>query len=1099
MYAIALALFLFLNAHGQQLWVPEGPRPNTRGQVENIDDGEVVGAADAIAVHPANPDIVFLGTVNGGIWKTNNATAQKPVWTHQTDDQVSLSIGSLEFDPTDSTHRTLVAGVGRFSSLSNAGGMRSGLLRTTDGGATWTLIDGGGALRGLNISGVAPRGSVILLAANDADNPNNTGIWCGTNSGHGWTRLSGRAGTGLPQGASVALAGDPSDPNKIYTNVSGMGLYRSDNAGASWNKISNPTMDALIGSADNIKISVGKHSNVYAAIDVNGHLAGVFRSGNSGSTWTAMDLPGTVEGGVHAGGQGSIHLSIAADPLTDQIVYIGGDRQPAQFIGGQESNPAVWPNSIGARDYSGRLFRGDASKPTGSQWTHLTHSSGLGSPGGGTAHNSAPHADSRAMTFSPDDALLEADDGGIYKRTAPQTNQGDWFSMNGDLQTTELHSVAWDANSHIAVGGAQDTGTSEQPFLSNERWNSISTGDGGVVAADVTTAPGFSIVYSSYFDLFDFRRETYDPHGTLINAVRPPLAIGDGGTVTPQFYTPIQLNSVDPLRLIVGGSDAVYESLNQGDTVTAIAPIVVNSSAPPDPAHFGINPIAFGAAGNPDALYVASGSKVFVRSSAHPAPLKPSSYSGAIARGVVMDPKNWKVAYVVSAMKVLQTKDGGGSWQDITGNLLSMVHGELRSIAFNTETADGKLAVGSDSGAYIASGPSFASWQPLGKGLPNAPVYHIEYSQVDRLFLVGTLGRGAWTLRLSSPPAASASNGAQQKETSASKTPAKLVTIAKIGAGEHGSGQPFLLLQDTGTGAPFELSPGLIIDPTRNRIFVMKPGGTVGALDLKNGQAVWDNQDAAKPIGIAGNQVIAQAESHDLSKFNLVQLDAEKGTTVAAKHFAMPAGVFASVTQTLYGNFNAKASRSDGDTVVSWQFSRTPPRGLAPNTKPNLSPKGVGPPPPLFPPGEKKRGGFRINSTTGSVQEIPAMPVPASSDSQGKGVIQEPGKTQFVSRDGRYVAISERTGNDPQLNKYTVRVYDSQSKAKVAEFQAQLAIVPFAVVGNQLVYEQSPYYQRAGDGQIEVPRTVKVLDLSSGKELWNTPVRDVTYRGPFPP
>jgi len=666
------------------------------------------------------------------------------------------------------------------------------------------------------------------------------------------------------------------------------------------------------------------------------------------------------------------------------------------------------------------------------------------------------------------------------------------------MPALRAHSVAWDANSHIAVGGAQDTGTPEQPFLSNERWNSISTGDGGVVAVDVTTAPGFSIVYSSYFDLFDFRRETYDSHGTLINAVRPPLAIGDGSTVPPQFYTPIQLNSVDPLRLIVGGSDAVYESPNQGDTVTAIAPIVVNSSAPPDPAHFGVNPIAYGAAGNPDALYVVSGSKVFVRSNAHPALLKPSTYPGGTPRSIVMDPKNWKVAFVVSATKVLQTKDGGGSWQDITGNLLSMVHGELRSIAFSTETTDGKLAVGSDSGAYIASGPSFGSWQPLGKGLPNAPVYHIEYSQIDRLFLAGTLGRGAWTLRLSSTPRANASNGAQRKEMSASKA-VRLVTVANIAAAEHGNGQPFLLLQGTGTGAPFELSPGLIIDPTRNRIFVMTQEGTVGALDLSNGQSVWNNQDAAKPIGVAGNQVIAQAESHDLNKFNLVQLDAEKGTTVALKHFAMPAGVSASVTQTLYGNFNAIASRSDGDTVISWQFSRTPPRGVAPNTKPNLSPKGAGPPPLLIKPGEKKRGTFRISSTTGSVQEIPATTAPASSGSEGKGVSQEPGKTQFFSRDGRYVAVSERTGNDPQLNKYTLRVYDSQSKAKLAEFQSHLAIVRFAVVGKELIYEQSPYYQRTDGGEIEVPRTVKVLDLSSGKELWNTPVRDVTYRGPFPP
>src|SRR4029077_20701907 len=109
--------------------------------------------------------------------------------------------------------------------------------------------------------------------------------------------------------------------------------------------------------------------------------------------------------------------------------------------------------------------------------------------------------------------------------------------------------------------------------------------------------------------------------------------------------------------------------------------------------------------------------------------------------------------------------------------------------------ADGKLAVGSDSGAYIASGPSFASWQPLGKGLPNAPVYHIEYSQIDRLFLVGTLGRGAWTLRFSNTPPANAANGAESSVISASIASARLVTVANTVAAEHGKGQLFFQLQ----------------------------------------------------------------------------------------------------------------------------------------------------------------------------------------------------------------------------------------------------------------------------------------------------------------
>ena len=93
-----------------------------------------------------------------------------------------------------------------------------------------------------------------------------------------------------------------------------------------------------------------------------------------------------------------------------------------------------WPNSIGACTYSGRLFRIDASLPPGSQATHITHSH--------TASGTAPHADSRNMAIDANGDLLEVDDGGIYRRTRPQANDGDWFAMDGDIQVTEFHSIA---------------------------------------------------------------------------------------------------------------------------------------------------------------------------------------------------------------------------------------------------------------------------------------------------------------------------------------------------------------------------------------------------------------------------------------------------------------------------------------------------------------------------------------------------------------------------------------------------------------------------------------------------------------------------------
>ena len=148
------------------VWTPEGPRPTTRGQVEGIVDGEVVGAVKAVAAHPTDPDIVYVGAVNGGVWRTRNARDARPTWEQLTDAQQSLSLGALELDPTDSATRTLVAGTGRFSSLSRIGGALIGVLRTTDGGATWTTLDGDGQLRGLHICDVASRGQTIVVAAN---------------------------------------------------------------------------------------------------------------------------------------------------------------------------------------------------------------------------------------------------------------------------------------------------------------------------------------------------------------------------------------------------------------------------------------------------------------------------------------------------------------------------------------------------------------------------------------------------------------------------------------------------------------------------------------------------------------------------------------------------------------------------------------------------------------------------------------------------------------------------------------------------------------------------------------------------------------------
>lgn len=746
-------------AAGSATWVPQGPAPSVDGQSEGIANRPVTGAVHAIVAHPTDANIVYLGAVNGGVWKTTNAQAASPTWTRLTDAQASLSIGAIDLDITDGTRNTLLVGNGRFSSYRRAGGSRAGLIRSTDGGVVWTPLSN--TMSGRNISGVIARGATLLAAADEADSFTcaNVGVFRSTDTGASWTRLT--MAEGLPSGSVDALVGDRANPAVLYASLALAGscagdaalngIYRSADTGATWTKISSPAMDALFhpseNSGDLVRIAVGPNGHLAVAI-ARSSLLGVFHSSDSGGSWTTLGLPTTVEGadtvGLHAGGQGSLHLSLAIDPNDPFLVYVGGDRQP---IGGN----GTFPNSLGANDFSGRLFRGDARIAGAGQWTSLTHS--------GAAGNSAPHADSRTMTFDAAGRLLEGDDGGIHVRLQPTSSAGAWQTLNGDLQITEQHSSAYDRIARVGLSGNQDNGTMRQSATGNRVWIALNLGDGGDVAVDrlQLAAQQRSVSYTSAQNLASFRRRVSEASSVFVSSVSPGRAVTGGGTgPSGQFTTPIATNQAVGGRLIIGGANAVFESLDAADTLVNIGEGIRAISSP------SAGTLAYGARGNPDVLYVAgcrgsctadNDDGVFVRTALGGAlTLRHQPRSGAAIRGVALDPDDPAHAFAIESTTatlgplILRTTTTGTAWANVTGDLPTAA-GNVLSIAYLPGASVDAVVVGTDVGVYISSSTQdFDNWIALGSGLPRVPVYDLDYDPGQDLLQAGTLGRGAFTL-----------------------------------------------------------------------------------------------------------------------------------------------------------------------------------------------------------------------------------------------------------------------------------------------------------------------------------------------------------------